>query len=70
MIAGSRSTKAYLAERHLDLGRLTLIEMLAQVGALGTMIAYSLWSPSVWALVWGGLFVREERLRALLPLRK
>lgn len=55
VIAGSRSTKAYLAERHLDLGRLTLIEMLAQVGALAVMVAYALWSPSVWALVWGGL---------------
>jgi O-antigen/teichoic acid export membrane protein len=55
VIAGSRSTKAYLAERHLDLGRLTLIEMLAQVGALGTMVAWALWSPTVWALVAGGL---------------
>jgi O-antigen/teichoic acid export membrane protein len=55
VIAGSRSTKAYLAERHLDLGRLTLIEVLAQIGALGVMVAWALWSPTVWALVAGGL---------------
>jgi O-antigen/teichoic acid export membrane protein len=55
MIAGSRSTKAYGAERHLRLGWLTIIEIIAQVAALTVMIIWSLIAPSVWALVAGGL---------------
>jgi O-antigen/teichoic acid export membrane protein len=55
IIAGSRSSRAYTAERHLILGLPTLIEVLAQVAALGVMVAWALWSPTVWALVAGGL---------------
>jgi hypothetical protein len=45
-------------------------------GALATQVRaesplFSIVFPVIiGALVWGGLFVREERLRALLPLRK
>ncbi len=55
IFAGFRSTKAYTAERHLALGLPTLIEILAQVSALAVMVLWSLWWPSVWALVAGGL---------------
>lgn len=55
VIAGSRSTKAYSAERHLRLGWLTMNEVIAQVSALTVMVIWSLISPSVWALVAGGL---------------
>jgi O-antigen/teichoic acid export membrane protein len=55
IIAGSRSTKAYAAERHLRLGWLTIAEVIAQVSALAVMIIWSLIHPSVWALVAGGL---------------
>jgi O-antigen/teichoic acid export membrane protein len=55
IIAGSRSMRAYSAERHLILGWPTLIEVLAQLAALIVMVVWALWSPTVWALVAGGL---------------
>jgi O-antigen/teichoic acid export membrane protein len=55
ILAGTRSTKAYIAERHLRLGWLTINEIIAQVAALTVMIIWSLNSPSVWALVAGGI---------------
>jgi O-antigen/teichoic acid export membrane protein len=55
VLAGTRSTKAYAAERHLRLGWLTIIEIIAQVAALTVMIIWSLIAPSVWALVAGGI---------------
>ncbi|MEY2929259.1 MAG: hypothetical protein RL033_8, partial [Pseudomonadota bacterium] len=54
VIAGMRSTRTYSAERHLNLARLTLSEVLAQVMAFSTMVLFALWSPTVWALVAGG----------------
>lgn len=55
VIAGMQSTKGFSAERHLELGRNTLIEVLAQCAALIVMVTWALHSPSVWALVAGGL---------------
>lgn len=55
IIAGLRSTKSYSAERHLRLGLLTLSEVLAQAAALITMVVWAFYSPTVWALVAGGL---------------
>jgi O-antigen/teichoic acid export membrane protein len=55
LIAGVRSTKAAIAERHLILGWLSAIEVIAQVAALIVMVIWALVSPSVWALVFGGL---------------
>lgn len=55
VMGGLQSTKAYLAERHLALGRPTVIEVLAQCSALTVMVTWAMHSPSVWALVAGGL---------------
>jgi O-antigen/teichoic acid export membrane protein len=55
VIAGARSTKAYSAERHLRLGWLTLNEIIASASALVVMVVWALNSPTVWALVAGGL---------------
>jgi O-antigen/teichoic acid export membrane protein len=55
LIEGSQSVKHYTTQRHLALGRLTLIEVLSQVAALVVMLTWALVSPSVWALVAGGL---------------
>ena len=55
IVAGSRSTKAYAAERHLRLGWLTINEIIASVCALIVMVTWALIRPSVWALVTGGL---------------
>lgn len=55
LIAGFQSTKHYSVQRHLDLGRLTLIEVLSALVALIVMLIWAFVSPSVWALVAGGL---------------
>ena len=55
VLAGSRSTKGYSAERHLNLAWLTLIEFISALAALVVMVVWALWSPTVWALVAGGL---------------
>jgi len=55
LIGGLASTKIETAERHLKLGRLTLIDVSAQVMATAVMLVWAWLRPSVWALVWGGL---------------
>jgi O-antigen/teichoic acid export membrane protein len=55
IIAGSRSTKAYIAERHLALGLLTIIEIIAAAAALTVTVTWALFSPTVWALAAGAL---------------
>jgi len=55
VVAGVRSTKAYAAERHLRLGWLTINEIIASASALVVMVVWALNSPTVWALVAGGL---------------
>ena len=55
LIGGLASTKIETAERHLKLGRLTLIDVSAQIMATIVMLIWAWMRPSVWALVWGGL---------------
>jgi O-antigen/teichoic acid export membrane protein len=55
LIEGVQSVKHYTTQRHLVLARLTLIEVLSQVSALVVMLTWAFISPSVWALVAGGL---------------
>jgi O-antigen/teichoic acid export membrane protein len=55
LIGGLSSTKIETAERHLKLGRITLIDVSAQVTATVVMLLWAWLWPSTWALVWGGL---------------
>jgi O-antigen/teichoic acid export membrane protein len=55
LIGGLSSTKIETAERHLKLGRITLIDVSAQVTATVVMLLWAWLRPSVWALVGGGL---------------
>jgi len=55
LIGGLSSTKIETAERHLKLGRITLIDVSAQVLATIVMLIWAWLRPSVWALVGGGL---------------
>jgi O-antigen/teichoic acid export membrane protein len=55
LIGGLNSTKLDTAERHLKLGRLTLIDVSAQLMATAVMLIWAWIQPTVWALVWGGL---------------
>lgn len=55
ILAGLQSTKLASANRHLNIGRLTALELGSQFLGILSMIALALWSGSVWALVLGGL---------------
>jgi O-antigen/teichoic acid export membrane protein len=55
VIGGFTTTKSAQASRHLALGRLTKIEIAAQIAGLASMLAWALRDRSVWALVAGAL---------------
>ncbi len=55
LMGGLNSTKVETAERHMRLGKLTLIDVFSQVVATAVMLVWAYLSPSVWALIWGGL---------------
>jgi len=70
VITGFGSIHIYTANRHLTLGRLTVLELAAQI--LGTifMIVLALWLRSIWALVFGSLaiaFAKTVLSHVLLP---
>lgn len=55
LISGFGSTKMPMADRHLVMGRKTLISIACQFLGLVAMVGLAWIWPSVWALVWGGL---------------
>jgi O-antigen/teichoic acid export membrane protein len=55
VIDGFRSCAEHTLERHLVVGRLTIIDLVAQVVHITVMLVWAIISPSVWALVGGGL---------------
>ncbi|WP_315704756.1 MULTISPECIES: oligosaccharide flippase family protein [unclassified Bradyrhizobium] len=55
VILGFQSINAIVAGRALNLGRLTLIELVAQLGSLLVVIILALMTRSIWAYVIGGL---------------
>jgi O-antigen/teichoic acid export membrane protein len=55
VITGFQSTKYLEASRHLALGGITLIQILAQVIGLLCTIIWIIFDRSIWALVCGGL---------------
>ena len=55
LIQGFNSTKLATANRHLALGRVTMIRLGANAVGLLVLIALAYWLQSVWALVLGGL---------------
>lgn len=55
IINGLISTKFWTSNRSLDLGRLTLIELLTQIIGLSVTVAWVSVSPGVWGLVAGGI---------------
>lgn len=55
IVAGFNSTSLFTANRNLELGRLTVIEIAAQTGSTTVMVTWALITPSVWALVAGGM---------------
>jgi O-antigen/teichoic acid export membrane protein len=55
VISGFASTKLLTAGRELVLGRITMIELASQLLGLASMVAIALLTPTIWALVVGGL---------------
>ncbi|MCE8472371.1 oligosaccharide flippase family protein, partial [Rhodovulum sulfidophilum] len=55
LFAGFMSTNMATANRHLRLGRQTVLNIGSQVLALALNIVLAFWLRSVWALIWGGL---------------
>lgn len=56
VISGFNSTTLFTANRHLDLGRLTLIELISQAASLVVVLHWVLRYPNIWGLVAGSMF--------------
>lgn len=55
-ISSFNSPNIYLANRHLQLGRVTIIGLISQVAGLAVMIIWALYDRSIWALAVGALW--------------
>lgn len=55
VILGFESTKIWLAQRNLTLGKVTRIELLSQLMGISVMIALASRDPTVWSIVIGSL---------------
>jgi O-antigen/teichoic acid export membrane protein len=55
LIAGFNSTALFTCNRHLEVGKLTILNIASQVVGGAAMVAWALVSPSVWALVAGNI---------------
>ena len=55
LIAGFNSTALFTCNRHLEVGKLTILNIASQLVGGAAMVAWALVSPSVWALVAGNI---------------
>ena len=55
LVAGFNSTAMFRVERHLELGKLTLLNLATQVMTVGGMILWAYWFRNVYALLVPGL---------------
>lgn len=55
VIAGFNSTSVFTLNRHLEVARLTVLNLAGQVTGAAVMIGWALFWPSVWALVAGNV---------------
>lgn len=70
VIQGFTASRIYTANRHLTLGRLTLLDLGSQFVGIVVMVALALAMPSVWALIFGGLvstLVKTALSHVVLP---
>ena len=61
-ISGFLSSSLFLLNRRLEMGKLITLNVACQVIGTGTMIVWALLSPSIWALVVGGLVTAASRM--------
>ncbi len=64
VISGFASTSIFTLNRRMQIGRVTLMELIPQCVSLATMVLWAMGSPSVWALVAGG--IAHSTVRMLL----
>lgn len=64
VLAGFCTTAEFTLRRRMSIGRLTAVELTAQLVSLSVTITWSSLQPSVWALVAGGLASSTTRLLA------
>lgn len=62
LISGFNPTRIDTANRHLLLGRVTALDLVAQIGGILAMIALAFVLKSVWALVLGAIFGSAAKL--------
>ncbi|MEL4894907.1 oligosaccharide flippase family protein [Crocosphaera sp. Alani8] len=60
-LRGAVSPQLYTLNRHMMLGKMTLLDLSTQVIALSTMVILSLFYPSIWALIIGDLVGQTYR---------
>lgn len=53
VISGFRTTKSAVANRQLDMGKITAIELSGQIVSIVVMVVWAAYWPNVWALVAG-----------------
>lgn len=70
LIGGLFPTRIETAHRHLDLARVTQLDLACQILSLILTILLAWWTRSIWALVVGGVFATATKLvlsHAMLP---
>jgi O-antigen/teichoic acid export membrane protein len=70
IVTGFTPTRLETGNRHLLVGRIAVLDIVSQTTALFVMLAFALWTRSVWALIFGGLFgavVRVVLFSIFLP---
>lgn len=55
VITGFESTRVWLAQRHMNLGRLTILDLITQLIGLVVMVVWAWLYETVWALVAGSI---------------
>ncbi len=62
LIAGFSSTGIFLMVRNIATARLTLMELISQVASVTVMVLWAWHSPTVWALIAGGIVFSTVRM--------
>jgi len=62
VLGGFNSTAVFSLNRHLEIGKATMLELIPQIASVGAMILWAWIHPSVWALVGGWLVYSIVRL--------
>jgi O-antigen/teichoic acid export membrane protein len=70
VLEGFASTSLFTLNRKLRLGKITLVELLAQAAMLAGTLAWAWFQPSVWALVFGGLVRSATKVAASHALNR